>query len=243
MERKTVKFMLLTFSIMLVCWGSCVILGQYGITLERMSLVFVPYILGGLSPTIASAIVDERGVLGWLKEVFALRQRVVGYVLVIIVTAIYLLTQCLVCGYQLGAPIYVLIVTVPLMLFGGGLEETGWRGVMQPELEKKLPFLTATLITATTWWLWHLPLFYIPGVGQYGADFLAYGINVLGLSFALATVRKITGSTWLCVLLHCLINASQGVFLIQSNFFGNTVTAGALIVFSWLMYMLRKRIK
>ena len=45
---------------------------------------------------------------------------------------------------------------------GGGNEELGWRGVLQPALEKKFSFPLATVITALVWVAWHLPLWLIP---------------------------------------------------------------------------------
>ena len=41
----------------------------------------------------------------------------------------------------------------------GGNEEPGWRGVLQPELQKKVSPLGSALIIAVIWSLWHLPLY------------------------------------------------------------------------------------
>jgi uncharacterized protein len=41
----------------------------------------------------------------------------------------------------------------------GGMEEPGWRGMMQPALQNKFSPLVASLIVAVFWSLWHLPLF------------------------------------------------------------------------------------
>ena len=49
---------------------------------------------------------------------------------------------------------------------GGGNEELGWRGLLQPALEKKFSFPLATVITALVWVAWHLPLWLIPGTSQ-----------------------------------------------------------------------------
>lgn len=40
-----------------------------------------------------------------------------------------------------GAPIYAIVFMIPMMLLGGGLEEAGWRYILQPELEKKYNLL------------------------------------------------------------------------------------------------------
>ena len=132
---------------------------------------------------------------------------------------------------------------VPMMLFLGGLEETGWRGILQPQLEEKLGYTAATVVVAVIWWLWHLPLFYIVGVSQYGANFPAFGLDVFGLSFALAAIRKTTSSTFLCVLFHCVINSLHGIFILQENILGNGITAAVMILFSYIILWIQKKYK
>ena len=80
-----------------------------------------------------------------------------------------------------------------------------------------------------------MPLFFIKGVAQYGQDYLAFGLNVLGLSFALANIRKNTGSVWLCVLFHCIINSLSGVYIVNGNIWGNIAAAILLVLFSYAM--------
>jgi membrane protease YdiL (CAAX protease family) len=131
---------------------------------------------------------------------------------------------------------------IPMMIIGGGLEEAGWRYILQPELEKKFSFTLSTIITAVIWWIWHLPLFFIQGVFQYGQDFFMFGINVLGLAFALASIRKNTNSVWLCVLFHSLINSLNGVYMINfDNIWGCVVTAIILIICSYVLLLINKK--
>ena len=124
---------------------------------------------------------------------------------------------------------------VPMMLIGGGLEEAGWRCILQPELEKKTSFTWSTIIVSIIWWIWHMPLFYIEGVSQYGTSYLAFGVGVVGLSFALASIRSVTKSVWLCVLFHCIVNALSGIFVINDNIKGNIVASVLLIIMSYLI--------
>lgn len=160
-----------------------------------------------------------------------------------ILAIIFMLPQCVICGYENGAPIYAIIVMVPMMLAAGGLEEAGWRYILQPELEKKYSFTISTIIVSIIWWLWHLPLFYIQGVGQYGQNYFAFGINVLGLSFALASIRKNTNSVWLCVLFHCIINSLSGIYLVNDNIWGNITAAVILIACSYALVNMNDRIR
>ena len=55
-------------------------------------------------------------------------------------------------------PLFLLAFTLTA-LARGGMEEPGWRGLLQPALQNKFSPLVASLIVALFWSLWHLPLF------------------------------------------------------------------------------------
>ncbi len=199
MSKLSKNYLSLTFLIMLVCWGICLLCSFNGILINDNKLLYVPYALGGWSPTIASYFSLKRsgevaGFRDWLKNVFDFKHSVLSYLMVVIMAILFILPQCLISGYETKLPIYAIIVMIPMMLFGGGLEEAGWRYILQPELEKKYSFTVSTIIVSVIWWLWHLPLFYVQGTSQYGQNFFGFGIGVLGLTFALASIRKNTGS-------------------------------------------------
>lgn len=248
MSKLSKNYLSLTFLIMLVGWGICVLCSVNGILLTDNKWLYAPYLLGGWSPTIASylALKGSNKVTNmreWLKNIFDFRHCFFSYLMAAILAIIFILPQCVICGYENGAPIYAIIVMVPMMLAAGGLEEAGWRYILQPELEKKYSFTISTLIVSIIWWLWHLPLFYIQGVGQYGQNYFAFGINVLGLSFALASIRKNTNSVWLCVLFHCIINSLSGIYLVNDNIWGNITAAVLLIACSYALVNMNDRIR
>lgn len=235
MSRVSKQFLIITFAIMAICWGICVICSFNSLSLEKDLFLYVPYLIGGWSPTISSFIVLKKNgevsnLKEWTKNVFDFKHSIASYILVVVLSVLYVLPQCIVAGYEKGTPLYALIALIPMMLFVGGLEEAGWRYILQSELEKKCPYIIATIIVSLIWWLWHLPLFYINGVGQEGHSYIAFGIGVIGMSFALACVRKCTNSVWLCVLLHCIVNASGAVYMINDGFIGKAVMAGVMIV-------------
>jgi membrane protease YdiL (CAAX protease family) len=244
--RKFVSlYLLLTFLIMAVCWGTCLVCSSFCVSLSEVPLLYVPYILGGLSPTIASYVANKlchgSTFKSWLRETFDFRHRLFSYILLVILAAIFFLLLCLSCGYDPGAPLFAVVFMLPMMLLGGGLEEAGWRGILQLELERKIGFTLSTLITAVIWSFWHLPLFFIVGVSQYGTNFIVFSLNILGLSFALATIKKCTGSTWLCVLFHCLVNSLHGVYLIHDNYMGSIITAAVMILLSYILLWIQRK--
>lgn len=248
MSKLNINYLVYTFGIMIICWGTCIVCSINGILLSDNYWLYIPYLLGGLSPTIASFIVLKQnkvitGFKEWIKNIFDFKHNLWSYIIVVLFAIIFILPQCLISGYEKGAPLFTIIFMIPMMLFGGGLEEAGWRYILQPELEKKCNFLISTIIVSVIWWLWHLPLFHIQGVAQYGQNFLAFGLNVLGLSFALACIRRNTNSVWLCVLFHCIINSLSGIYIVNNNILGNIVSALIVIVCSLVLIRIGEKKK
>lgn len=241
MSKLSKEYLLYTFSIMIFCWGICLVCSFNGIALNDNYLLFMPYLLGGWSPTIASFIVLKKNgkvdnFKDWIRNVFDFKHSIISYIMVVILGVLFILPQCIISGYENGAPVFSIIVMIPIMLFCGGLEETGWRYILQSELEKKNNYFVSTIIVSIIWWIWHLPLFYIQGVSQYGQNYFAFGINVLGLSFALACIRKNTGSVWMCVLFHCIANSLSGIYVVKDNIIGNIVAA-IVLIFTSLIFV------
>ena len=104
-------------------------------------------------------------------------------------------------------PLYVLSFAVTALAQGGN-EEPGWRGVMQPELQKSFSPLVSALIVALFWSLWHLPLYLN---GFYGGDLLGgmlgSGIFRILLAIFLAWFyQRSGGNLFLMVILHTSFN-------------------------------------
>ena len=67
----------------------------------------------------------------------AVSLNIFSYLMVVIIPFIFIIPQCFISGYESGAPVFAIVFIVPIMLVGGGLEEAGWRYILQPELEQK----------------------------------------------------------------------------------------------------------
>jgi len=94
-------------------------------------------------------------------------------------------------------------------------EEIGWRGYALPRLAARLGFARASLLLGVIWAVWHLPLFVIPGVDNYGQSFTLFLIVVPALSVAMAWLYMQTrGSLLLVMLMHSAVN--QTGFVIPS---------------------------
>ena len=241
MDRKLVKeYLFITFALMLLFWGGCVLASRtLGLTVEALWMR-IPYALGGFSPTVASYVALKRSgrvkpFREWLKRVFDLRHSLWVYAEALLFVLVYYAVNCLVTGFTAGAPVFMLVVIVPLMLFGGGNEEAGWRMVLQPELEKALGFHGATLLTGGIWWVWHLPLFFIHGTAQESMNFFLFGILCLALSYALATIRRTSRGVFPCVLTHCLINGLSAVLVFESSLLSACLCLGLTVILSLIL--------
>ena len=92
-----------------------------------------------------------------------------------------------------GAVVAVLF----MMLMLGPIEEFGWRGVMQPLLQRHMAPVWAGLIIGATWGLWHLPAFFLSSTVYADWNFLPFFI----------------GNVTLGVLVTPIFNSARGSFL------------------------------
>lgn len=101
-------------------------------------------------------------------------------------------------------PVMVLVTIV--LAFG---EEAGWRGYLLPLLQSRLSALSASLVVGVVWFLWHIPLLYLPGQQTGGEAFpiVFFGATVI-LSSVLYTwlYNNTRGSVLAVTLLHAGLN-------------------------------------
>jgi len=129
-KKLVIQFTALTMAITVVCWGGMVALSQLEIMLDDHWWLYIPFMLGGLSPTIASYIVLKRnnqvtGFKEWLKNVFNAKSHIGQYLFVVLIFGVYFTIYILVSGLDEIAPFYMFFVMLPVMVVGGGLEEAG----------------------------------------------------------------------------------------------------------------------
>jgi len=89
------------------------------------------------------------------------------------------------------------IAVLFMMLLLGPIEEFGWRGIMQPLLQRHIAPIWAGLIIGATWGVWHLPAFFLAGVVFADWDFLPFFI----------------GNVTLAVLVTPIFNSARGSLL------------------------------
>lgn len=127
--------------------------------------------------------------------------------------------------YQFNFLGLVIVGTITNIAFAAG-EEIGWRGLLAPELYKKMGYTASSFLTGVIWAVWHFPLIiagaylsHMPLLPQ----LLLLVVTLAAMSFVFSWLRLISGSVWTAVLLH----ASHNLY-VQRFFDPMTLESGPL---------------
>lgn len=132
----------------------------------------------------------------------------------------------------LSNPPYAIIAIVVILLTGGPLqEEFGWRGYALPRLQGRFNALAASLVLGVLWWLWHLPLAFVPG--RFMASglglFLALAPEIILASVLFTWIYNNTGGSVLAALLfHTFMNWS--IWLVLPSMRTNLAVIGFTVL-------------
>ncbi|WP_348613693.1 CPBP family intramembrane glutamic endopeptidase [Halobaculum rarum] len=241
----------LTYGFSWSIWGLWAIVPDASSFIQTALLV-----LGTLGPFLAGLVLiqaSDRSLKAWLAGIFRIRVPARYYVFALVLPVVVVLFAA---SFQLvlfdGE---VALETVPraieyplylgfVLLFGGGLEEPGWRGYLLPRLQQRYSALTAALLIGTVWAIWHLPLFMIPNAVQSGLSPLLYIPQVLALSIILTWITNATDSSVLpAILLHSGGNAILNYYPIGgaagvSSTIGLGLLVATLVVFAGVLVVL-----
>jgi membrane protease YdiL (CAAX protease family) len=103
-----------------------------------------------------------------------------------------------------GAAIFFAFSVVPGSALG---EEIGWRGYVLPRLQSRMSALSASLLIAPIWALWHLPLWLTGEPGRTPTLYTGFLVSAFALSIISTWVYNSTGGSLLMiVLLHATVN-------------------------------------
>jgi len=112
-------------------------------------------------------------------------------------------------AFSFAQPLWVLIVIWGKMLVRGGplTEEIGWRGFLLPRLLSRMSLFWASAVIFPVWGLWHLPLWWLPGLPHHEWSFVLFLalLAPLTLLFSWFYVRG-GRRVWLPILFHTSIN-------------------------------------
>lgn len=214
MNKITGKYLVTTFIISWLLWGSVAIAGKAGIEFLTFGspLGTIFYVLGGVTPAICEIFLKKTNSTKeefrhFMKSIVNPKHSVWMYVYAIggamVIQAIPLFMGLT----QIKQPLYVGFIMIIPMIIGGGIEEIGWRGLLQPQLEEKYPHIVAAVSVGIIWAVWHLPLWFIDGTNQQNMNFVWFCINTIMLSFFIGSVTYVSQSIFMAILAHASINA------------------------------------
>ena len=216
-------FLLYTFSITWLSWLIIIIGNRYFNALwYGEPLFWIPYTIGSWGAVISSYIIyrqfkEDFSEASFVKFVFG--KKIDGKVWLIfgLFTIWRLLMIWIAFGIHRPISILSIIINLPFLILLGGLEELGWRGILQPQLEKVTNYLPSILIVGTIWSIWHLPLWMIKGTVQSSFPFGLYLFSGIILTASFTTLYKYTNNLFLCVLSHAWFNGCIGLALYVGN--------------------------
>lgn len=227
---KIIPYIAITFGItwVLAIFGAYQVWFKYETVVGAIVLLIVNFFTSA-SPLVAAIILLRKHLLQkqkMIKFVFGEKPALLPYLIVVVLFVFQFLTFYL---FRLSdAPISIgtfLTAWGAQILLGGGMEEGGWRGYLQPAIGKKIHLTIAVIIVGFIWALWHLPYFFLPGTFHSGGNFGFYIITTIATAYTLTAIYKYTGSILLCTLFHGWQNA------IVMNFPANMGSAGFLCMF------------
>src|ERR671917_2046839 len=102
---------------------------------------------------------------------------------------------------SLGKPLLGVAIFFAFSIFPGSAlgEEIGWRGYALPRLQSRMSALSASLILAPIWALWHLPLWLQGGPIQTPTIYAGFVVSAFALNIILTWVYNSTGGSLLMV--------------------------------------------
>ena len=235
-KKPILGYILLTFLIAWICEAILIFGEQFAILTGTVGVVVTFIIMGfgvGLAPMYAVYILlkKHKRIRG-LKDFFGRVFKVDNVPKTIIITTVFcliLIIPNIMFNSYLGNPWYLFIAYIPLMIIGGGLEEFGWRGFLQPAMNEKLPFIVTSACVGVIWAVWHLPLWFMKNTSQSSMNFIAFFCFCIAAAFTLATLYKLTRSVFACVFLHAWANVLGGMF--TRDIFENPVDLKLLAVY------------
>jgi hypothetical protein len=217
------RFVSITFAVTWACFIAAALLsGVPALAGLRWPLL----ILGAFAPSAVAVWLTARtqgraGTRALLRRVVAWRVALRWYAFALgymaaIKLAVALVHRAITGAWpQFGHQTWYVVIAAMIVatIFGGPLgEEIGWRGYALPRLASRFGLARASVLLGLIWACWHLPVFFMPGLDQYGQSFPVYLLQVTALSVAMAWLYANTnGSLLLAILMHSAVNQSKDI--------------------------------
>jgi membrane protease YdiL (CAAX protease family) len=251
----------LTYGISWVLWILVILSGRDA----KGSWLFVPYVLGGFSPSVVGVLLLYRtrparerplfwksligfGRISWRWYLFI-------FLLIPVIFALSALLESLLAGHAPDFSIFhhigdnpgqIVQILVIALFFGSLSEELGWRGFALGRLQSKWNAFFSSIILGLIWFCWHLPLFFIKGTTQklwgFGSiGFFGFFLFVMASALIMTRAYNSNGENLLtAVLIHCVTNLVLDLVPLSGQGF---FILGAIFVGVAVLFVLFSRTK
>lgn len=236
MKKPYIQFLSISFLISYGVFAGLILSDIAFIDIFKGPFYLLLFILGCLGPFISSFIVyNLNNSLGGTKG-FVHRFKILGnkkhiYLVPLFLVAHYGFAIILNNVYSYNS-FDKFIYYIPVALIGLGSQEIGWRAILQPALEEKKGFWKSIIATGLFWSLWFLPLLFIPGFFILPQFYLHFAIYLVGISFLLTTIYKISGNILYSILLSTLIFSLYPIIVLKQTYFLLALTVLEVILSS-----------
>lgn len=204
-------------------------------------IVFI--IFGGVSSALWGVFYqikyNAKRPLSILKDFFNMKQSIKSYAIVLVFLFMDFCSVIVSKGFKIESLLVLVVLFFKAIVFGG-IEEIGWRYSFQPCLEKKIPYIVATIITFLCWSVWHFLFFYIDG----SIEIVNVPYFVLGLltnCFIFSALFAYSNSLWICVMTHALINTLSQITINDNALIGNISKVVCICFASFLFHVSKKK--
>ena len=206
------------------------------------------YALASWSPTFTLLLLfkklyPEGTVKGFYKNAFSQR---LNWKLILCITGIQLLIFIVSIGIvsttKEGPLLDLSAASIGMCFFtaitqGALGEESGWRGFLQPTLEKKYNLIKSSLIVGVIWWFWHMPIMVFDS-GHEGWAWVHYAaiflIFCVALSVVIAICYKHCRNLFIPIWIHFVFNVTIPTFVDFNNGEGELMLLTVITAFYML---------
>lgn len=144
--------------------------------------------------------------------------------------------------FGLNLVLSIVLGSLITMLTGALGEEGGWRGVLQPEMERRFGVIKGTILVGLIWGYWHLPANlagYNDSQHPVLGSLIIFPLMTISMAFVFAWLVRRSKSVWPSALAHGANNVLYaGLLIVPNNWFADQLTAilaaiGLGIFFAW----------
>ena len=244
-----------TFFILAYLIGLAGVLPAYFLKIAPLALIAA--YSSTISGIITAALYGGKSELkSILKSMVKVKCGVLPYVYALVIP-IAIVVGAISVNWLFGNPIPTVsrgrwMMLIPYLIFfsiqAGLGEELGWRGFAFPKLIAcGKSALASSLIVGVVWALWHTPLYFIPGQGQYMMahelgfwyTFVFYGLHVVSASVVYCWLYLRSGkSVLLPIIIHGTVNALSHIYEYENFRAVGGMVAAKTVTVLWILIAL-----